>query len=207
MQSFPLNSVRRRRAGAVVPELRVVDGVGDSGARPRHPSLGINQRIHISVHENRPWIAHPWPPQERLDAGEILRWWNVTVLERKPGSTTRVGAALGGYGVELARQGSPGADVAILENGGGIAADEVDCAVDGAVAEELTVGLCVQRVLVPRHFAPVEYSPVAGYCKCHGLIIRSSGGVLEPNVASNEIRCQYSWKARIPWVKCTNYDM
>lgn len=163
MQSPPLNSVRRRGAGAIIPKLRGVNGIGGNAGRPPHPSPGINQRIHICVHKNRPRIAHPRPPQERLDAREILRRCNATVLEREPGLATRIGAALGGDAVELPRERSPGPDVAVLEHGGGVAADEVDCAVDGAVSEELTVGLRVQRVLEPHHFAPVENSPVAVY--------------------------------------------
>jgi len=52
--------------------------------------------------------------------------------------------------------GLPHEDLGVLDQGGGVAEDEVDCARDFTVAVELTVGVCVQCVLVTAHCAIEE---------------------------------------------------
>ena len=54
-----------------------------------------------------------------------------------------VGPALSSDGVELVRHRKTRVDVAVLENHGGVAEDEVDSAVDVAVAVKLAEGVSV----------------------------------------------------------------
>lgn len=50
-------------------------------------------------------------------------------MDRNPGVLVRVGSALGRDGVELVGHGEAGVYVAVLEHDGGVAEDEVNCAV------------------------------------------------------------------------------
>uniref|UniRef100_A0A0E0M434 Auxin-responsive protein n=1 Tax=Oryza punctata TaxID=4537 RepID=A0A0E0M434_ORYPU len=73
----------------------------------------------------------PRPPQVGLHAAgggaaEVVVGVDVAVLEREDGGAGRRGAGLRGDGVLLAVEGEARDDVAVLEDGGGVAGDEVD---------------------------------------------------------------------------------
>ena len=67
-----------------------------------------------------------------------------------------VGASLGGDGVLLAGERPTQVYVAALNDGDGVPEDEVDGAIDVAVAVELALGVDVEGVLVSLEAAAVE---------------------------------------------------
>jgi len=85
---------------------------------------------------------------------------NGALLNRGAGVLVRVLLALGRDGVELFWHRLSRLDVALLEDHGCIAKDEINGACDGAFTVELAVGVCVQGVLVPIEEATVEDGPI-----------------------------------------------
>lgn len=77
-------------------------------------------------------------------------------------------------------------DVAVLEDRGGVAKDEVNGPGDEAVGEELAVVVNVESVLVSEDVALVEGGEVGPDPESHGLVLRVAGGVLEGNVPGEE---------------------
>ena len=69
-------------------------------------------------------------------------------MNRYAGVRSLVSPALGCHGVLLAGHRLPDVYVAVLEDHGGVAEDEVDGAIDVAVAVELLLGVDVECVLV-----------------------------------------------------------
>ena len=62
-------------------------------------------------------------------------------------------------------------DVTVLDDGGGIAEDEVDGADDDALDVELTVGMDVECVLIGEHVAAVKSREVGANSESHGLVL------------------------------------
>lgn len=104
-------------------------------------------------------------------------------------------AALGRDGVLLAREAPPGDDLAVLEDHGAVAEDEVDGARDVALAVELALGVGVEGVLVAVDGAAVEDREVRVRTEGHGLVLLGAGGVLEGYVPCDE---------PLPFHGCTN---
>lgn len=80
----------------------------------------------------------------------------------------------------------PHDDFARLEDGGGVAKDEVHSAGDGAVFVELTQRMRVQGILVTQDGARMEGGMVARHSKCHRLVLLWAGCVLEGDSLGNE---------------------
>lgn len=110
-------------------------------------------------------------------------------------SPTLVGSSLGCDHAALVLEWLPDHHLAVLEDHGGVAEDEVDGAGDGAVAVELPVDVGVEGVLVGVDLAVVNDCPVGRYTERHGLVLLSSCAVLKPNVLGHEMisinRCIY----------------
>lgn len=70
-------------------------------------------------------------------------------------------------------------DVAVLEERGGVAEDEIDVADDFAGFVELTEGMGVESVLVSDEFDAVENGAVAVGSECHRLVCLWAGRVLD----------------------------
>lgn len=66
-----------------------------------------------------------------------------------------VGSALRREGVELATHWETGVDVAVLQNDGSIAKDEIDSTIDITFSIELTEGVCVESVLIAFEYATI----------------------------------------------------
>lgn len=96
---------------------------------------------------------------------------HVMRVSNNTGVLVLVGAALGGDHVFLAGIGAAGVDVAVLEDSGGIAEDEIDGAGDVAVDVELAVGVDVKGVLVGDHVAVIEGGKIGTDTKGHGLVL------------------------------------
>ena len=102
-------------------------------------------------------------------------------------------------------------EAAALQHGGGVAEDEVDGAVDVAVAVELAEGVRVQRVLVPREAAAVEGGEVGVHAQRHGLVLAWTRRVLHRQVTRQEARAHHRWgigrhKIRCQMAWCSTVD-
>ena len=86
---------------------------------------------------------------------------------------------LGGEEVVLVGVGAAGVEVAVLEDGGGVAEDEVDGAVDVAVAVELAEGVGVEGVLIPHKAAFIECRQVRTRPHRHRLVLAGPRRVLK----------------------------
>lgn len=107
-------------------------------------------------------------------------------MDRDPGVLVGVRPALRGDRVFLVGHRLSGKDVAVLEDGGSIAEDEVDSAVDVAFAVELAEGVDVECVLVALEAASVERGEVGLVPDCYGLVLCGAGRVLECDVYGDE---------------------
>ncbi|EYU24969.1 hypothetical protein MIMGU_mgv1a022106mg, partial [Erythranthe guttata] len=108
-----------------------------------------------------PRVQLPRPTQkgsERPENGyQIWRSHDPGIVDRYPGVLVRVGSSLGGDDVLLLVHWAACVDHAVLQNGGGVAKDEVDGAVDVAFFVELALRVDVECVLVPFEAAAVEH--------------------------------------------------
>ena len=95
----------------------------------------------------------------------------------------RLGPALRGDGVALVVM---QVDVAVLQDDSGVAEDEVDCAVDIAVAVELISGVDVEGVLVPFKAALIEHGMLGIRTQSHGLPVLRPRRVLECDATADE---------------------
>lgn len=86
----------------------------------------------------------------------------------------------------LERQWLPCEDLALLQDGGAVAEDEVDCAGDAALAVELPERVGVQGVLVSFHAAPEEGGLVGIHTEGDALVVFRPGGVSECDVPCDE---------------------
>ncbi|KAH0467288.1 hypothetical protein IEQ34_004526 [Dendrobium chrysotoxum] len=91
-----------------------------------------------------------------LDGGEVRGGCDDGVVDGDSGILVGISSSLSGDRVLLAAKGLAGVDIAVLEDDGGVAEDEVDGAVDVAVAVELALAVDVDGVLVSLKAAAVE---------------------------------------------------
>lgn len=91
-----------------------------------------------------------------FDRREIGADGDLTVLEREASVLTRVRPAISENDVVAIAAWTTKDKKAVLENGGGVAEDEVDGAVDIAFPVELTEGESVESVLVASYATPVH---------------------------------------------------
>lgn len=107
-------------------------------------------------------------------------------MDRDAGVLVGIDLALSGDGVLLALERAPRENVAGLEDGGGVAEDEIDGAVDTAFAVELAEGMDVESILVGVEFAAVEDNEISAREDGDGLLLDGTGGVLECHVYGGE---------------------
>lgn len=79
-----------------------------------------------------------------------------------------------------------GVNVAVLEDDCGIAENEIDGAVNVAVAIELTLGVHVQRVLITDDLATVNNRVVCTYSECNGLMLGRTSVIFKCYVTCHE---------------------
>lgn len=91
-------------------------------------------------------------------------------MDGNAGVLVRILAVLGSDGDLLQGHRLASVETAVLENDGGVAEYEVDGAVDVALAEELAIGVDVERVLVPNYVAPIDHAVVRTNAECHRLV-------------------------------------
>lgn len=113
--------------------------------------------------------------------------YEVTVLDDDGALAAAVDAALGGDHAGLVGHRLPDHEAAVLEDGEGVAEDEVDGAGDGAVAVVLAIVVCVETVLVAVDVHIVEDGAVAGDAQGHALMPLGTRRVLESDVLCQEV--------------------
>jgi len=112
------------------------------------------------LHEHSTRVLFPRPPKVYLE--RALHWkevWgggHITVLNGNPCVLIGVVPALSGVKYLLILQGSPGEEIAILQNHGRVAEDEIYGAIDVAFSVELTKRMGVKGVLVPFEATAIE---------------------------------------------------
>lgn len=127
-------------------------------------------------------------------AGIVLqlgRGIHDAVLERQARVLRADGAPLRREGVLLAGHGEARQQRARLEHGGCVAEHEVHCAGDRALLEELAVAVGVQRVLVAFQGDTPEGALVALHLERDRLVVHGARGVLDGEVAAEEVRGQH----------------
>lgn len=180
------------------PELAVEERLEREVAVPRQPPFRPHDELHVGVDEHRPRVLLPRPPEVGpVDGGFLAVERDVVVAavddaaaEDEAGGLGGVGAAVGGEGVGLAvlRVELTGEEEyeAIVEDGGGVAEDEVDGAGDAAVPVELPEGVGVEGVLVAQEFHGVDDGQVAVGAEGHRLVGVRPGRVGEGQVPGSE---------------------
>lgn len=140
----------------------------------------------IALHEHRSRVLLPRPPQISLDGAQIPCRRDPRVVHDDAGVFVRISSRLGCDGVFLAAQRLSDVDVAVLDDGNGVAEYEVLGAVNVAVAVELALRIHVQGVLVALEAAAIENGEIPSGPECHGLVVLRSGRVLKGYVPSDE---------------------
>lgn len=112
-------------------------------------------------------------------------------MEDDPRGLSALRSALGGDDALLIFEGFPDDHLAVLEDGGCVAEDEIDGAGDGAVTVKLAVGVGVECILVAVHLAVVENGLIRLNSEGHGLVFFRSGGVFESHVFGHESRTDH----------------
>lgn len=84
----------------------------------------------------------------------------------------------------LLGQGAADNDVGVLNDGGGIAKDKVNSAVNLAITVELAEWVGIECVLEPDHCASVKHRQVWAHPKRHRLVLLRSRRVLKRHVSS-----------------------
>ncbi|KAH0470260.1 hypothetical protein IEQ34_001818 [Dendrobium chrysotoxum] len=166
---------------------RIINGLIPT---PVHPPTHIRSRpsIHVlsikqSINSQTPV---PFRPPRRLNQGPYIRFHH-----HNPRVLVGVFAALSCKNGVLIGVGFAGVKIAVLEEGGGVAEDEVDGAVDVAVAVELAEGVDVESVLVADEAAAVEGGEVGTAAESDGLVFGWAGGVFDGEVAGDEAFAYY----------------
>ncbi|PWZ33994.1 hypothetical protein Zm00014a_036117, partial [Zea mays] len=191
VEARPGHPPARVRAGAGVVVLGVEERAEREVAVPRHPAGGVDQRVHLRLHDHRARVELPGPAEvggdgERRVGGEVGRGGDGAALHRGARVLVRVGAPLRRHRVALPLHGQPRVEVAVLEHHGGVAEHVVHGAVDVAAAVELPEGVRVQRVLVRLEAALVERREVRAGAQRHRLVLRRPGRVPERHVHRNK---------------------
>lgn len=190
MKPRPIDPLPQPRPSPIVHKLRVKQSIQCKIAAPLEPTLRPNGAANVRLHHNGPRILLPGPAQVRgsgVDGAQkvgIRR--DVAELKGESGGLIGVLPALRGDGVFLVGEAFLGEDGAVLEDGGGIAENEVDGAADVAVAEELAHRVGVKGVLVACNAASEEHREIGVGSQRHRLVLLRSGGVLECYIARYE---------------------
>ncbi|CAA7394999.1 unnamed protein product [Spirodela intermedia] len=173
--------------------LAVVESVQGEVPRPWQPSLLPDPLPQIRLHHHSPRVLLPRPPQvrrwrrrRRRHGGVFFLEDDVAGVDGEAGVLIRVLAAVGRHGVLLVGERSAGGDVAVLEDGGGVAKDEVDSAADAALAEELAQGVGVERVLVAGDLRAEVGGEVRVRPQRHRLVLLRPRRVLHRQVPHDE---------------------
>lgn len=181
--------------GSARPAITILTEVHCFGAAglspgPFDPAGPVDERAKVGVHDDGAGVGPPRPSQEgaRADAAgeELRRGDHRAVVHGEPGVLVGVAARLRREDVGLAGDGGAGDELARLEDGGGVAEDEVDGAGDGALAVELAERVRVERVLVALDAAPVRRRHVRAHPQRHRLPLRRPRRVPERHVPSHE---------------------
>ncbi|CAL1390128.1 unnamed protein product [Linum trigynum] len=187
MKSGPPDPARGACTGPAVRELSEVERFGVRPLTgPLGPTLGRNGAVDAGLHHHRPRVLLPGPAQVALEAAQIRPGRDPAGLEREPGRLARVRPAVGEDDDGVPRPGPAKEEAAALEDGGGVAEDEVDGAGDVALAVELAEGEGVEGVLVPGDAAAVEDGAVGCGVECHRLFSAGARRVLEADVSCDE---------------------
>lgn len=196
LHPLPLHPPALIRPRSSVLHLRVEARVQSEIAQPWQPTVGMDDRVDKGLDNKGPGKCLPWPAEVGRVLGVGGGWeggigGDGAVVEDDGGGRLPGLAALCGDDVLLVVEGLADEDLAVLEDGFGVAEDEVDGAGDGAVAVELAEGVDVEGVLVRVHLAVVEDGAVGLDEKGDGLVFRWAGGVLEPHVPRDESLAHY----------------
>ncbi|GMN37933.1 hypothetical protein TIFTF001_007214 [Ficus carica] len=171
------------RAGPTVHVLAVVQSGQSKRGIPLQPAPGVHQVVDVGLDEDGARVFLPGTAEIRLEGGldrrEVGGSGDFAVEDGDAGVLVGVLAALGGEEVVLVGVGAAGVEVAVLEDDGGVAEDEVDGAVDVALAVELPEGVGVEGVLVPYEAALVEGREVRAAPERHRLVLARPRRVLE----------------------------
>jgi len=124
--------------------------------------------------------------------GEVGGGEDPGVLDGYAGVLKRVPPTLGGDRVGLAGEGLPSVEVAVLEDDGGVAEDEVDGAVDDAGFEELALCLDEESVLEAFEGAGIEDGEIGCRPESHRLAFFLTRRVAERDSACDESKAIYS---------------
>ncbi|BAS71791.1 Os01g0312600, partial [Oryza sativa Japonica Group] len=194
--ALPLDPVGRGGPGAGVLVLAVVERVEREVAAPLEPPGGVDDAVELRLHEHRAGVLLPGAAEVGLEAGldgeEVGGGGHLALLDGDAGVLVGVLPPLRGVDVALVGERAARVEVAALEDDGGVAEDEVDGAVDVALAEELAEGVDVEGVLVADEAAPVERRQVGAHAQRHRLVLRRAGRVLDRQVAGQEVVAHHS---------------
>ncbi|GER24719.1 plant invertase/pectin methylesterase inhibitor, partial [Striga asiatica] len=191
MKPGPFHPSSRVRPGSRVVELRVVRGVEREIPNPLAPPGRLNRPIHKRLHVNRPRVFLPWSAEVCLDSAiagrQVFGCPDCTILDRDARVLVGVGSALGSNCVELPGHWEARPEAAALKNDGRVAEDEVDRAVDMAVAVELSEGVDVQCVLVSLEAAIVEDREIGPVSEGNCLVLGGARRVSDGDVGRDEV--------------------
>lgn len=160
----PRHPRTRVRPGSTVQVLPIIQRAQRKRPVPLQPPSGVHHVIDVRLQINRPGVLLPRPAEirfeGRLDRNQIGGGGDFAVEDGDAGVLVRVLSALGGEDVLLVVVGFPRVEVAVLEDDGGVAEDEIDGAVDVALAVELAERVDVESVLVANEAALVKCGEV-----------------------------------------------
>lgn len=143
MKPWPLHSPARPSTSPTIHILPVVQGAEREVTIPFEPPGRGDRPTDRRLHHHRPRVRLPRPPQVRLGRTQAVCGQDVALVDRYAGVLVRIRPALGRHGVLLSGEGLAEVEIAVLEEGDSVAEDEVNGAVDVAVAVELTLGIDV----------------------------------------------------------------
>ena len=179
MVAWPANPARRRGPGARVLVLAVEKRLESKAAGPGRPARGADRAGQGGLHDDGPGILLPGPSQVGVGVGG-----DGAVVDGD--ARVLVGARAALRCDEVVAAAGPRRDAAALEDGRGVAEDEVDGAGDVGLPVELALGVGVEAVLVALDGAFVHHRAVRADPQRHGLVLVWAGAVLERYVSRDK---------------------
>ncbi|CAA6664802.1 unnamed protein product [Spirodela intermedia] len=167
----PLHAAAGAGAGAGVLVLSVVERLQGEAPAPLEPPRRVDE---------------PEGLEGTLHRLQVRCRRHPRVVDGDASVLVGVRSALRRDGILLVAHRLPHEDVAVLEDCHSVAEDEVDGAVDVAVAVELALGVHVERVLIALEAAAVEDGEVRAGAESHRLVLRRPRRVLEGDVPRDE---------------------